>query len=277
MKKSKYDHIPPSRESFVNSLYLKVRTKLKNETKLFLSKLETAHALYLKNKYTRYFEGKQGLEIGGPSSIFRKDGILPFYESVAHLDNCNFCAETVWSEKFQEGKTFQFSKNKECGLQILCEVTDLNKIDSEKYDFVLASHVLEHVANPLKALQEIRRVTKKNGFLLVIVPEKKNTFDWQRPTTRFEHLLEDYKNNMPESDLTHLPEILQLHDLTRDVQAGSFEEFKKRSLDNYRNRCLHQHVFDENLVRQTFNYLDIHLILARRMAPHHQIFLGKKQ
>ena len=41
------------------------------------------------------------------------------------------------------------------------------------YDFVFSSHSLEHIANPLKAISEWLRITKKDGYIIIIVPEKR--------------------------------------------------------------------------------------------------------
>jgi len=38
------------------------------------------------------------------------------------------------------------------------------------YDFVFASHVLEHIPNDRKAIQEIRRILKPNGLAMLPVP-----------------------------------------------------------------------------------------------------------
>jgi len=38
------------------------------------------------------------------------------------------------------------------------------------YDFVFASHVLEHITNDEKAIQEIRRILKPNGLAILPVP-----------------------------------------------------------------------------------------------------------
>jgi len=54
----------------------------------------------------------------------------------------------------------------------------------------------------------------------------------------------DYANNVGEDDLTHLPEILALHDLSRDEAAGTPEQFHQRCLDNISKRAIHHHVFD---------------------------------
>lgn len=42
--------------------------------------------------------------------------------------------------------------------------------DDESYDFVFASHVLEHIKDDQKALEEIRRILKPNGIAVLPVP-----------------------------------------------------------------------------------------------------------
>jgi len=41
---------------------------------------------------------------------------------------------------------------------------------NEVFDFILCSHVLEHVENDKKALNEFCRILKKNGNLIITVP-----------------------------------------------------------------------------------------------------------
>lgn len=90
--------------------------------------------------------------------------------------------------------------------------------------------MIEHTANPIKTLKEWLRIIKADGHLVLVIPHKDGTFDHKRPTTTVEHMIEDYKNGTDEYDLTHLDEILEYHDLKLDPDAGTFEEFKTRSL-----------------------------------------------
>lgn len=43
-------------------------------------------------------------------------------------------------------------------------------IDDGKYDFLIASHILEHVDNTIDALREIKRVVRDGGKIGIIVP-----------------------------------------------------------------------------------------------------------
>jgi hypothetical protein len=56
-----------------------------------------------------------------------------------------------------------------------------------------------------------------------LLPDKRRTFDHRRPVTTLAHLIADLNADMAEDDLTHLPEILALHDLERDPDAGNME------------------------------------------------------
>jgi SAM-dependent methyltransferase len=51
----------------------------------------------------------------------------------------------------------------------------------DQFDFVLAAHVIEHMPDPIKALQEWYRVAARYVFL--IVPHRDRTFDRDRPLT----------------------------------------------------------------------------------------------
>jgi len=223
--------------------------------------------------YQELFKDKIGLEIGGPSGIFERYGIIPIYPVIKRLDGCNFAKKTVWEELKEGDNNFRYGNK--TGYQYICEATDLSGISSETYDFVLASHCLEHIANPLKAIKEWLRVLKSKGLLLIVVPNKEYTFDHKRPMTSFEHLLNDFHNNIGEDDLTHLEEILKMHDLRLDPKAGDKESFKNRSLKNYENRCLHHHIFGTNLLVEIFNYFNIQVIDITLAKPFHIIILGR--
>jgi len=68
--------------------------------------------------------------------------------------------------------------------------------------------------------------------------------------------------NIGEDDLSTLPEILKLHDLSMDPPAGNFEQFTKRSLNNYENRCLHHYVYSPNLLKEICDYLKCKFIFT---------------
>ncbi len=172
--------------------------------------------------------GKSGLEIGGPSNGFRRSGALPLYSYAARVDNCNFSAETVWEGAIDRSIPFTPEPDSGAGTQYVREATELSGIADQTYNFVCSSHALEHVANPLRALEEWKRVLRPGGVLVLVLPHKDSAFDHRRPVTTLDHLIEDYQRGVREDDLTHLDEILQnTRDLkplpwNRSILTGSF-------------------------------------------------------
>jgi SAM-dependent methyltransferase len=221
-------------------------------------------------------DGRSGLEIGGPSAIFSVGGVMPLYAVVGSLDNCNFATRTVWEGRIEEGRTFTFSPYRPPGWQYITEAVDLRAVEDARYDFVLSSHTLEHVANPVKALDEWMRVLKKAGVLVLVLPHKEATFDHRRPVTSLEHLLDDHAADVDERDLTHLPEILELHDLSRDPAAGGREAFVERCHGNPDNRSMHHHVFDTDLAVRLLDLRGWQIREVEPMLPLHIIIVAQK-
>jgi SAM-dependent methyltransferase len=183
-----------------------------------------------------FVAGKKGLEIGGPSTAFQKwFQPLPIYHRVESLDNCDISRVTTWTT---HADAYTFSPHKPPGKNIFVDASDLSCIADRSYDFVLSSHNLEHFANPVKALYEWRRVTRPGGGLILLLPNYLRTFDHRRSPTTVDHMFQDFHENTPENDLFHLPEILEKHDFSLDPGSTSVEEFHRRSLDNFNNRCL---------------------------------------
>jgi SAM-dependent methyltransferase len=210
-------------------------------------------------KWREFFANKKGLEIGGPSPIFGKSSFLELYDIIKSLDGVNFSSKTVWEGNISENNPYKFAGRE--GKQFICEGGELINILDEQYDFVLSCNNLEHIANPIAAIYEWKRVINADGLILLILPNKESNFDHKRPFTSIEHLITDFKNNTTEHDLTHTEEILKLHDLNFDPQAGNYDNFKKRCLDNFNNRCLHHHVFDQKLLIEMFNFCEMETVL----------------
>lgn len=201
-------------------------------------------------------QGKEGLEIGGPS-----DTGAPIYKSAYSLDNAVFSPNTVWASQTENIFKYPNPENK-TGKLFINDAVNLVSIPDATYDFVFASHTLEHISNPLKAMKEWKRVVKEKGYIILILPEKSICFDHLRDISSFNTLLKQYQNNVTEDDLSTLPEILRKHDLSRDPPAGTFEQFTRRSLDNYNNRCLHHYVYNVDLLKEITRWAESEFIYS---------------
>lgn len=218
---------------------------------------------------------REGIEIGGPSSLFARGGLLPVYPHVRRLDNVNFSSHTIWEGTLAHGTPFAYDARREPGRQFIGEAGDLTGIPDASYDFVLSAHMLEHTANPLRALAEWRRVLRSGGALVLVVPHRDGTFDHRRPVTTLAHLRDDLASDTREDDVTHLAEILALHDLARDPGAGDVATFRERAQRNAEFRSLHQHVFDARLAMAVVSEAGFTVTALETLRPYHIIVVGR--
>jgi hypothetical protein len=207
--------------------------------------------------------GKKGLEIGGPSHLFRRG--VPVYSVVGLLDNCVFSTETIWEGNRGDGAAYNFLPDK-AGHNRVSDAVDLQGVKDSEYDFVLSCHSLEHIANPIKALKTWRRIAR--GYLVLILPYYRDTFDQFRPVTTLTHMISDFEGNIGEDDLTHLQEVVKLTDLSRvELLKGlTAEEGKAKvmemSSDNIHYRSMHHHVFDQQNTTELVQYCGYRVITS---------------
>jgi SAM-dependent methyltransferase len=70
-------------------------------------------------------------------------------------------------------------------------------------DYLAHSHVLEHLPNPVRALVEWYRVVRPGGWIYMVVPDRRYTFDRPRECTPVAHMLRDYEDGTDVRDATH--------------------------------------------------------------------------
>jgi SAM-dependent methyltransferase len=226
-------------------------------------------------KHAVHFKNKEGIEIGGSSNFFKLKSPFPIYIFAKNVDGVNFNNSTLWENSLIEGPNYQYYKNKR-GYQYIAEASDLNFIAASNYDFVLSCHSLEHVANPIKALFGWKRLLKETGKLVLVLPDKENTFDINRPYTSFEHLIDDYNNEVGEDDETHFQEVISLHDFSKETVLLSKDELEKRTNLNIENRAVHHHVFSLEVIKNTLEYVGFEIEYQQKTNPFHLITIAKK-
>ena len=77
-------------------------------------------------------------------------------------------------------------------------------------DFVIANHFIEHCENPLLTVQNLLRVLKPAGVVFMAVPDKRFTFDVDRPCTTLDHVLRDFSEGPEWSRRQHYEEWTRL-------------------------------------------------------------------
>jgi SAM-dependent methyltransferase len=220
-------------------------------------------------------ERQRGLEIGGPSAIFDRHGVLPLYPLFDRLDNCDFADTTIWHGETGEGAEFSFDDDRPPGRRYVRDGTSLVGMDDDSYDVVLASHTLEHIANPLLALVEWKRVVGSEGHLILVLPHYENTFDHRRRVTTLEHIEADFARSTGEDDTTHVREFVELCDLARVPERLSREAFEERIREQATNRTVHHHVFDTELVVRLLDRAGCELEWIETALPFHIVAVAR--
>ena len=130
----------------------------------------------------------------------------------------------------------------------------LGAVDDASQDFVIASHVLEHVANPLALLDDIHRVLRPGGTLLVLLPDRHRTFDHGRRPTSLAHLLDEHAREVDSVADDHVADFL----VGTGVAIPDDPAERSAMFDLHRRRSIHVHCWDD----QEFFEVLVHAVAA---------------
>ena len=142
------------------------------------------------------------------------------------------------------------------------DVDRLDMFPSCSVDFVIASHVLEHLADPLGMLVEIHRVLRPGGLAVVLLPNRHQTFDRDRPATTLEHLVDDHARAVTRVDDEHVEEFLTLADEGASFAIAPDPENREAFFDWHRERSIHVHCWTEPEFHRVLVYSIVSLGLS---------------
>jgi len=120
-------------------------------------------------------------------------------------------------------------------------VDRLSALPDASQDFVIASHVLEHVAEPIGLLADIHRVLRPGGVVLILLPDRRRTFDRDRDPTTLAHLVAEYEAGITEIDDDHVVEFLEKTGLPQ----GATPEERRANIDLHLSRSIHVHCWTD--------------------------------
>jgi len=214
-------------------------------------------------------ENKYAIEMGGPTILFQESMLI--YDKIS-VDGINLKDNNQWQNV---GDVYKYYNK--TGKQFVGDCVDENIINSiqQKYDLILTSHHLEHVANPIKALKLWLTLLNKDGKILCIIPNKEHFWDSVRNYTTLEHLIEDYENNTLEDDLTHLNE----NYMTDVYNSERFPDYKDKAKENIKHRIMHHHCFNIELVVKMMEYSGYKTIYSfvYDKDPLQLVYFGQKK
>lgn len=134
----------------------------------------------------RYLGGLSGAEIGGSSHN-------PFPVDAINIDRYEQM-DTIYKdeERRHAGKALK--------VDLVAPGDDL-PLEDNSVDFVLASHVIEHFPDPIKALLEWNRVASR--YIFLVVPHRDRTFDSDRPLTPVDELVDRHTSGFSSDEDKH--------------------------------------------------------------------------
>lgn len=215
------------------------------------------------------YRDKLALEIGDVSSVFERDGMFPVYPLLKQLNRIMVSETTPWTH-------LRHSATPAGTVYIGC-ATVCNTVPGT-YDLILASHVLEHIANPLKALLAWKRLLNDNGRLVLILPLYTHTHDHRRARTTFSHLDGDLRCHTTEDDLTHVEDFLRLYDhkmVTRTpAEDGDLCDLAAR---NMQTRIVHHHTWDMTLLKLALGRAGYRVEQSGYHPPFHLVAVAGRE
>lgn len=126
---------------------------------------------------------------------------------------------------------------------------------NEKFNCIIANHVIEHTHNPIKYIQSLLNLLNNGGYLFMAIPSKESTFDNRRELTTTEHLIEDFLN---ENDNERFSHIYEFNKYVKYCHLPLKEIYNKTQNEVYsQNKYshIHYHVFNcnsfENFIKET--------------------------
>jgi SAM-dependent methyltransferase len=123
---------------------------------------------------------------------------------------------------------------------VVCDLarSSLDAFGSSTMDFVIASHVVEHMPNPLGFLDGIHTVLRPGGTLVLVVPDRRKTFDRGRSATEISHVVDDHRRDVRLIEDEHVEQVLE----NDGIDIWSMSAAERSELASYhRSRSIHVH------------------------------------
>ncbi|MFP3041964.1 class I SAM-dependent methyltransferase [Treponema primitia] len=194
-------------------------------------------------------KNKRILEIGPLTTpMIAKNGINNvFYADIRSKDEL---------KEFYKNETV-VDKEKIVDIDFIIKEESYSKslLDVEKFDYVVMSHVIEHIPQLILFFQDIVKILNPDGKLCLTIPDKRYCFDHYRNPTSFSECYDIYKNhisNNPIAVLDHVCSSTKNDDVFWWNNPDNFEELRLRGTE-YVNDAIH--LYEK---ARAGEYMDVH-------------------
>lgn len=95
-------------------------------------------------------------------------------------------------------------------------------VGKKKFDYIIASHVIEHVPDTVTWLKDISSILKPGGVLSLVIPDKRYTFDINRQPSRPADVIDAYIHKLRSSTF-----VMKYDDLSNNQPVNSFDAWNR--------------------------------------------------
>ncbi|MDP4147904.1 MAG: methyltransferase domain-containing protein [Bacteroidota bacterium] len=196
----------------------------------------------------REFIGNQvcgkGVEFGAASS--------PFPTALeSQVEYADLFDHSLISSPYHNHHTYARHEYVKCkyltGMEVMVGIPD------RSLDFIIASHVIEHLRNPLQAMETAWTRLKPEGKLVLMVPHRDLTFDKNRDITSLEHIVLDYERPLKERDFMHFYDFYENAFVAPNPFEKAVEMFNSDASD------IHYHTWNEGSFLEMVQYFSDHI------------------
>jgi len=202
-----------------------------------------------------FFRNKCGIVIGGRLR-WQFNALAKAARKIINVDNC------------------PSNQKKPADVDYVADAANLSFAQDGTFDFVSSSHVLEHLANPLGAIAEWKRVIKDEGIIYVAVPDMRYTFDCKRDKTTLSHLVDDFEKKVCRTDRSHVAEFVEKFDYEKAhgfTREQLFELMREKP-----ESIVHNHVWTVDDVQEVFEYMGINIVYGPILRKGTIHLIGQK-
>ncbi|MDO8335939.1 MAG: methyltransferase domain-containing protein [Candidatus Saccharibacteria bacterium] len=211
----------------------------------------------------QYIHGK-GIEIGAAQLPVK----LPPKAKVKYVD-------VFTAEELRKAWPQDYTKLDIVEVDVVDDGEKLAKFKNKSLDFIIANHFMEHCLDPIGTLINMYGKLRKDGVLFFGIPDKRYTFDSERPITSYAHLLKEHKDSSKSFLWEHTEEYIRLG----ENYKGDIEKRTQELIDSeYR---VHYHVWTAREMKEFFErtIVDFKLdmeVVASVKNMHEVIFILQK-
>lgn len=190
-------------------------------------------------------------------------------EHSSSIDNPSILDVGCGSNKISKSKTVTGCDMFPVSDDIIQASADSLPFESASIDIIVSAHCLEHMANPIKAINEWCRVVGSKGLIWFILPHGSRTFDRLRPLTSTDHIFDDFNQRVSEDDQTHWTEFRDLTILSgQKLPSEYIDKANNNDFEYFNSKFLiHHHVWTLSSFIELILRLNLEIIYAIDLVP----------